>query len=51
MIVFLNVMKTTLPFAEFPHPASPGSENGVHHRLKGFALLYRNLRVTHPADH
>ncbi|CQD12580.1 hypothetical protein U2A4042500013 [Corynebacterium striatum] len=23
----------------------------MHHRLKGFALLYRNLRVTHPADH
>ena len=51
MIVFLNVMKTTLPSENFPYPAAPGGENGVHHRLKGFALLYRNLRVIHPADH
>ena len=51
MIVFLNVMKTSLPSENFPYPASPGGENGVHHRLKGFALLYRNLRVIHPADH
>lgn len=50
MIVFLERDENTLP-RRILYPASPGSENGVHHRLKGFALLYRNSLVTHPADH